>query len=182
MLRGRLRLNLSVLARAGGAMSLSTIYAALTPALWLALLPNLSLVAMTLLVLELVENSRIPVDDPTTHLELTMIHEVMVLDHGGPDLALIEYGAALKLWATSALLASLVVPIRWREGSQRRELAQHLSALRRIGLVSSRREGTSVFYSVEDGRVFDLLAAGRDVITHRLANEQSLLSALELES
>ena len=39
---------------------------------------------MTLLVLELVENSRIPVDDPTTHLELTMIHEVMVLDHSGP--------------------------------------------------------------------------------------------------
>ena len=43
---------------------------------------------MTLLVLALVENSRIPVDDPTTHLELTMIHEVMVLDHSGPDLGL----------------------------------------------------------------------------------------------
>ena len=48
----------------------------------------------------LAENARIPVDDPTTHLELTMIHEVMVLDHGGPDLAFILYGAALKLWVS----------------------------------------------------------------------------------
>ncbi len=45
-------------------------------------------------VVLLAECSRIPVDDPTTHLELTMIHEVMVLDHGGVDLAFIEYGAA----------------------------------------------------------------------------------------
>ena len=52
----------------------------------------------------LTENARIPVDDPTTHLELTMIHEVMVLDHGGPDLAFILYGAALKLWVLGALL------------------------------------------------------------------------------
>ena len=54
-------------------------------------------------VVFLAENARIPVDDPNTHLELTMIHEVMVLDHGGPDLALIQYGAALKLWAFGSL-------------------------------------------------------------------------------
>ncbi len=66
---------------------------------------------MTLLVLELVENSRIPVDDPTTHLELTMIHEVMVLDHSGPDLALIQYAAALKLWILGALFVGLAVPV-----------------------------------------------------------------------
>lgn len=60
--------------------------------------------------------------------------------------------------------------------------SQHLAALRRIGLVTSRREGTSVFYSVEDQRVFDLLAAGRDLITRRLATEQSLLHQLETES
>lgn len=107
-----LLLALAALARSGGAMSLSAIYAALTPALWLALLPNLALVAMTLLVLELVENSRIPVDDPTTHLELTMIHEVMVLDHSGPDFAFIQYGAALKLWLLGSLLVGLVVPLR----------------------------------------------------------------------
>jgi formate hydrogenlyase subunit 4 len=59
----------------------------------------------------LAENGRIPVDDPTTHLELTMIHEVMVLDHGGPDLAFILYGAALKRWLLGALLVGLVVPL-----------------------------------------------------------------------
>ncbi|MGE5268854.1 MAG: respiratory chain complex I subunit 1 family protein [Thiohalocapsa sp.] len=107
-----LLLALAALARTGGAMSLSAIYAALTPALWLALLPSLALVAMTLLVLLLVENSRIPVDDPTTHLELTMIHEVMVLDHSGPDFAFIQYGAALKLWLLGSLLVGLAVPLR----------------------------------------------------------------------
>ena len=58
----------------------------------------------------LVENCRIPVDDPNTHLELTMIHEVMVLDHSGPNLAMIIYGAALKLWFFAALTAGLLTP------------------------------------------------------------------------
>nr|CBX27627.1 hypothetical protein N47_H24490 [uncultured Desulfobacterium sp.] len=53
-----------------------------------------------------------PVDDPNTHLELTMIHEVMVLDHGGVDLAFIQYGASLKLWLFSALLAGIAIPLR----------------------------------------------------------------------
>ena len=53
---------------------------------------------------------RIPVDDPNTHLELTMIHEVMVLDHSGPNLAMIVYGAALKLWFFAALTAGLLTP------------------------------------------------------------------------
>ena len=63
-------------------------------------------------VVYLSENARIPFDDPNTHLELTMIHEVMVLDHGGPDLAFILYGAALKLWALGALLVGIAVPVR----------------------------------------------------------------------
>jgi formate hydrogenlyase subunit 4 len=66
--------------------------------------------AAALFVVLLAENSRIPVDDPNTHLELTMIHEVMVLDHSGPDLAFIEYGAAVKLFLFAALLAHLVLP------------------------------------------------------------------------
>ena len=49
-------------------------------------------------------------DDPNTHLELTMIHEVMVLDHGGPDLALILYSAALKLWLFAALIVGMLLP------------------------------------------------------------------------
>jgi ArsR family transcriptional regulator len=57
--------------------------------------------------------------------------------------------------------------------------SQHLSALRRIGLVESRRDGTSVFYRVEDERVFELLEAGRAVIARRLAKQQSILRELE---
>ena len=58
--------------------------------------------------------------------------------------------------------------------------SQHLAALRRIGLVDSRREGTSVYYRVDDPRVFDLLAAGRAIIGRQLAEQQSIL--LDLES
>ncbi len=64
----------------------------------------------SLFVVLLAENSRIPVDDPNTHLELTMIHEVMVLDHGGPDLAFILHGAGLKLVLMASLLVWLVLP------------------------------------------------------------------------
>jgi len=58
----------------------------------------------------LVAGCRVPVADPNTHLELTMIHEVMVLDHSGPDLAFIQYGAALKMVVVAALIAGLVNP------------------------------------------------------------------------
>ncbi len=68
------------------------------------------LVAVALFIVFLAENARIPVDDPNTHLELTMIHEVMVLDHGGIDLAYIQYGASLKLWVLGGLVVALVVP------------------------------------------------------------------------
>src|SRR5207249_5510875 len=60
--------------------------------------------AAALFAVYLAENSRIPVDDPGTHLELTMIHEVMVLDHGGVDLAFVQYGSALKLFILGAVL------------------------------------------------------------------------------
>ena len=69
-----------------------------------------ALVAGALFVLYLAENSRIPVDDPNTHLELTMIHEVMVLDHSGPDFAFIQYGGALKLWLFGALFIGVASP------------------------------------------------------------------------
>src|SRR6266568_3121736 len=111
---------LAVLVRVTGALSLTEIYGAVTIATWARALPALALVAMTLVVLELVENTRIPVDDPTTHLELTMIHEVMVLDHSGPDFAYIQYAAALRLWILGALFVGLVVPLRsfslWLDG------------------------------------------------------------------
>ena len=63
-------------------------------------------------VVFLAENARIPVDDPNTHLELTMIHEVMVLDHSGPDFALIQYAASLKMWVLGCLLVGVLMPLR----------------------------------------------------------------------
>ena len=57
--------------------------------------------------------------------------------------------------------------------------SQHLAALRGVGLVESRREGTSVLYRVQDERVFDLLDAGRVIITRHLTGQQRLLDELE---
>ncbi len=72
--------------------------------------PLLILVVIALYIVMLTENSRVPVDDPATHLELTMIHEVMILDHSGPDLALIEMGSWFKLLFYSAFLSRLIEP------------------------------------------------------------------------
>jgi formate hydrogenlyase subunit 4 len=72
----------------------------------------LLLVVAALFMVLLTENSRVPVDDPTTHLELTMIHEVMILDHSGPDLALLELGAWCKLYFFAAIIADILVPAR----------------------------------------------------------------------
>jgi formate hydrogenlyase subunit 4 len=63
-----------------------------------------------LFVLLQAEAARVPVDDPTTHLELTMIHEVMILDHSGPELAAMQYAAALKLTTYAGLIAALLNP------------------------------------------------------------------------
>ena len=82
-------------------------------ALWGTVGAPLLFVVASLFFVLLTENSRVPVDDPATHLELTMIHEVMILDHSGPDLAFIELGAALKLFFYSALIALLVCPFRY---------------------------------------------------------------------
>lgn len=107
-----LLLSLAAIARHTEAISLSQMHAALTPSLWLSGGLPLALVAAALVVLLLAENSRIPFDDPNTHLELTMIHEVLVLDHSGPDLAYILYAQALKLWLLAALVVSLILPTR----------------------------------------------------------------------
>ena len=103
-----LLLGLAALARLTGHLSLTDITAALNGQAWAQHGPAVALLAVALLIILLAESCRIPVDDPNTHLELTMIHEVMVLDHGGPDLALILYGAALKMWALGALLVGLL--------------------------------------------------------------------------
>ena len=109
-------LGLAATARRIGSISLSGIFEKISPDTWQTAGLALALVAVALFVVLLCENARIPVDDPNTHLELTMIHEVMVLDHGGPDLAFILYGASLKLWTLGALLIGIVVPIHSGNG------------------------------------------------------------------
>ena len=75
----------------------------------LATAPSVML-AVSLFALMLAECSRVPIDDPTTHLELTMVHEVMVLDHSGPDLALILYANALKVTLFGAIVVQILMP------------------------------------------------------------------------
>jgi formate hydrogenlyase subunit 4 len=69
------------------------------------------LLAAGLFTVLLAENCRVPFDDPNTHLELTMIHEAMVLDHSGPPLAVILHGASMKLLLFSVLLTESVLPM-----------------------------------------------------------------------
>ena len=101
---------LLVLVKLSGSYSLGSMLGPELPDLWAAGAPSLGLATVSLFVVLLAENSRIPFDDPTTHLELTMVHEVMVLDHSGPPLALIFYGAAVKLFAYGLLLVRIATP------------------------------------------------------------------------
>jgi formate hydrogenlyase subunit 4 len=75
-----------------------------------ALGPGHLLAFAALFVVSLAETGRLPVDNPSTHLELTMIHEAMVLEYSGPYLALIEWGSALKLLIFLSLAANMFVP------------------------------------------------------------------------
>ena len=70
----------------------------------------IALAVITLFIMLLIEGCRVPVDDPTTHLELTMIHEVMILDNSGVDLGLITWGAGIKMFLFEALIAALIIP------------------------------------------------------------------------
>lgn len=108
-----LLLGLLGLLRATGAANLSAMIAAAGPELWSAAGAALALILAAWTLVFLAENARIPFDDPNTHLELTMIHEVIVLDHSGPDFACVHYAAYLKIWALGAWLVGLAVPARF---------------------------------------------------------------------
>src|SRR5207237_3507157 len=71
---------------------------------------SLGLALIALILVAIAENSRIPVDNPATHLELTMVHEAMVLEYSGRHLALIELTASLKLLLYMSLIACLFAP------------------------------------------------------------------------
>ncbi|HOW26889.1 MAG TPA: NADH-quinone oxidoreductase subunit H [Elusimicrobiota bacterium] len=103
-------LALAGLTLSTGELSLSGLFSANSTLHRGGMAVPLALIAVALFILFLAENARIPVDDPNTHLELTMIHEVMVLDHSGPLLGLIQYGAALKLWVLGAILWNTLWP------------------------------------------------------------------------
>ncbi len=72
--------------------------------------------AISLFIVMLAKSSRIPVDDPNTHLELTMIHEVMVLDHSGPDFGFVLLGSALKLFVMGSIIVHVLVPMSYCGG------------------------------------------------------------------
>ena len=106
-----LLLGLTAIAYKTGSYSLSTMMPGVLSGIWVVDGPAMAMIAIAIFVILLAENARLPVDDPNTHLELTMIHEVMVLDHSGPDLGFILYSAALKLWVLGALLIGIVMPV-----------------------------------------------------------------------
>ena len=103
-------LGLLVLSRISGSLQMSGLLGDAVAGGWMTSASPLLLVAFSWFVVLLVENCRIPFDDPNTHLELTMIHEVMVLDHSGPALGMIVYGAALKLFVFAGLITNLILP------------------------------------------------------------------------
>jgi len=101
-----------VLAKLSGSLELTTMLHAPMTVGNPSSAASLVLVALGVFIIMLAETCRVPVDDPNTHLELTMIHEVMVLDHSGPLLGMILYGAALKLFVLGALLLHIVFPFQ----------------------------------------------------------------------
>ena len=101
---------LITLSRLSGSYSLSEMLVNISFGVWLHTSAALLLLVGGMFIVLLAENCRIPFDDPNTHLELTMIHEVMVLDHSGPAFAMIQYGAALKLFVLGAFFVHLALP------------------------------------------------------------------------
>lgn len=76
----------------------------------LAIYPGLAFAAVAFIMVSLAENARVPVDNPNTHLELTMIHEALILEYSGRHLALLEWAASLKLFAYSCIGLTLFFP------------------------------------------------------------------------
>jgi formate hydrogenlyase subunit 4 len=104
-------LALAVVCMPAGSPTFARAFGALPWETWGLSHASLLTAGIALFAVLLAENSRIPVDDPNTHLELTMVHEAMVLDHGGPDLGLVVYGSAIKLFVLGALTVHVLLPI-----------------------------------------------------------------------
>jgi len=104
-------MNFITLSLVSHSISLSTMIGADTSLSWNLIGPALLLVAGSFFLVILAENNRIPIDDPDTHLELTMIHEVMILDHSGVDLGFMLYAAAIKLFIFAGILVPIILSI-----------------------------------------------------------------------
>jgi formate hydrogenlyase subunit 4 len=134
---------LGTLALLTNQLSFNAIFTMLNTSVGYTMLVKL-LLFTSLFIMLLTEGSRVPVDDPNTHLELTMIHEAMILDNSGPDLAFIFYSSALKMLLIALLIANLFVP-------------DYLSLLQGLSLISLIL--IIVFYSI--GIVESLIARSR---------------------
>lgn len=105
-----LLLSFTVLVLVTGSLSLGSMLGAPLAGAWPVQAPSMVLAGASLFMLLLAENARVPIDDPATHLELTMIHEVIILDHSGPDLGLILYAGAVKFALFGTLVVSVLIP------------------------------------------------------------------------
>ncbi len=95
----------------GGSTNLSQIVGQIQGPAWKLLNPAHALAFAALFIVLLAETGRLPVDNPATHLELTMIHEAMILEYSGRYLAFVEWGAALKQLVFMSLLANMFLPL-----------------------------------------------------------------------
>jgi formate hydrogenlyase subunit 4 len=104
---------LLVLAKVSGSLSLTPMLHAPASAFSADVAAPLVLISIGLFIVLLAETCRLPVDDPNTHLELTMIHEAMVLDHSGPLLSVILYAASVKLLVLGTVLLHVIAPFEF---------------------------------------------------------------------
>lgn len=103
--------SLATLALIAGVWHLDGIVSAFTVAPWYSAAPYAAITFVALLFVVLSENARYPVDNPATHLELTMVHEAMLLEYSGPYLALLEYAGAVKLTVLGLFLVNVMLPV-----------------------------------------------------------------------
>lgn len=106
----------------------NTIATKLTPSQF-QLYPSLAFAGVAFTIVSLAENARVPVDNPATHLELTMVHEALILEYSARHLALLEWAASLKLFAYSCIGLALFFPLGVAHGNTLREIAVSLPAL-----------------------------------------------------
>jgi formate hydrogenlyase subunit 4 len=121
------------LTRMSGSLSLTSMLDLGAASAWQKASASIVLILASWFIVLLAENARVPFDDPNTHLELTMIHEVMVLDHAGPAFGFILYGSALKLTVFATLLVTLLIPSR--SGSHALAFALFAGGLVAVGVV-----------------------------------------------